>query len=154
MRIKSFKLFESSEDVNYIISTVKDMLLELNFLDIESRCELLKSRAKIAYVKKSGQYQYLDIIVINLWKKAIITHAMQSTDYSGLRSALITTKASYNWDDVKSVMEPIFEYLESEGFKYQLDQGTLAYNGVPIVSTSGSYQFDTIRTKIEMWFIR
>ena len=140
MRIKSFKLFESSEDIQYILSTVKDMLLELDFLDIESRCELAP------YVKKSGQYQYLDIIVINLWKKAIITIPDGST--------LITTKASYNWDDVKSVMEPIFEYLESEGFKYQLDQGTLAYNGVPIVSTSGSYQFDTIRTKIEMWFIR
>jgi len=37
MRIKSFRLFESSYNVEEIISTVRDMLLELDFLDIDSK---------------------------------------------------------------------------------------------------------------------
>ena len=48
-KIKSFKLFngvesrlfESVDDTNEIISNVKDMLLELDFLDIDKSCELL-----------------------------------------------------------------------------------------------------------------
>ena len=46
------------------------------------------------------------------------------------------------------------DYLESEGFEWRMDRGTLAYDGVPIISTSGSVQFDTVKSKVEMWFIR
>jgi len=92
MRIKSFKLFESSEDVNYIISTVKDMLLELNFLDIESRCEL------VPYIKKDVSIsENPEIIVINLSKKAIKRGDAIGDGY----------KASYTWSDIKDVMEPV-----------------------------------------------
>jgi 6-phosphogluconate dehydrogenase (decarboxylating) len=140
-KIKSFKLFngvesrlfESVDDTNEIISNVKDMLLELDFLDIDKSCELLPR------VWNDGRL--LDIIVINLWKKAI-----KKEDY-GFR-------ASYNWNDIKDVIDPVMEYLESEGFKWHKNKGTLAYNGVPIISTSGSYQLDNIKSKIEMVFIR
>ena len=137
-RIKSFQLFETfdeQDDVYQITNTVKEMLLELDFLDIERRVDIVKNHSKLQIDKSP------EIIVINLWKKAI-----KKEDY-GFR-------ASYHWDDVKDVIVPVIDYLSSEGFIWQMDNGTLAYNGVPIVSTSGSVQFDTIRSKVEMWFIR
>jgi hypothetical protein len=147
-RIKSFRLFESSEDVNYIISTVKDMLLELNFLDIESRCELvpdMKGYFKLVQVlKKDTISENPEIIVINLSKKAIKRGDAIGDGY----------KASYTWSDIKDVMEPVIEFLKEEGFLYRKDQGTLSYDGIPIISTSGSARLDNIKSKVEMWFIR
>ena len=137
-RIKSFQLFEAldnQDDVYQITTTVKEMLLELDFLDIERRVDIVKNHSKLQ-IEQSPE-----IIVINLWKKAI-----KKEDY-GFR-------ASYHWDDIKDVILPVIDYLEAEGFTWQMDNGTLAYNGVPIVSTSGSQQFDTVRSKVEMWFIR
>ena len=147
MRIKSFKLFESYDnDVNYIISTVKDMLLELNFLDIDIKCELvpdMKGYFKLVQVlKKDTISENPEIIVINLSKKAI-----KLGDAIGY-------KASYNWDDIKDVMDPVIDYLKEEGFLYRKDQGTLSYGGIPIISTSGSARLDNIKSKVEMWFVR
>ena len=133
-KIKSFKLFESLDDVKDIVTVIKDMLLELNFLDIENRVDIVN--------QLEDPNQSPEIIVINLWKKAIKIEG----DYH--------YKPSYTWDDVKSVIVPVMEYLESEGFKWRMDRGTLAYDGCPIISTSGSVQFDTVKSKVEMWFIR
>ena len=133
-KIKSFKLFESLDDVKDIVSVIKDMLLELDFLDIERRVDIVN--------QLEDPNQSPEIIVINLWKKAIKIEG----DYH--------YKPSYTWDDVKSVIEPVMEYLSSEGFEWRMDRGTLAYDGVPIISTSGSVQFDTVKSKVEMWFIR
>jgi hypothetical protein len=132
-KIKSFKLFESLDDVKDIVSVIKDMLLELDFLDIERRVDI---------VNQFEDLNQPEIIVINLWKKAIKIEG----DYH--------YKPSYTWDDVKDVIVPVMEYLESEGFKWHKNKGTLAYNGCPIISTSGSVQFDTVKSKVEMWFIR
>ena len=134
-KIKSFRLFESSEDIDYIRSIVREMLLELDFLDIETRVDIVNNHSKLQ-IEQSP-----DIIVINLWKKAI-----KKEDY-GFR-------ASYVWSDISDVIMPIMEYLESEGFKWHRDKGTLAYNDSPIILTSGSQQFDTVKSKVEMWFIR
>ena len=136
-RIKSFKLFESSDDVKDIVTVIKDMLLELDFLDIEKRVDIVNNHSKL----QRGQLLEPDIICINLWKKAI---KIEGDSY----------RASYTWDDVKSVIEPVMEYLSSEGFEWRIDRGTFAYNGVPIISTSGSQEFDTVKSKVEMWFIR
>jgi hypothetical protein len=132
-KIKSFKLFESLDDVKDIVSVIKDMLLELDFLDIERRVDI---------VNQFEDLNQPEIIVINLWKKAIKIEG----DYH--------YKPSYTWDDVKDVIVPVMEHLESEGFKWHKNKGTLAYNGCPIISTSGSVQFDTVKSKVEMWFIR
>ena len=132
-KIKSFKLFESLDDVKDIVSVIKDMLLELDFLDIERRVDI---------VNQFEDLNQPEIIVINLWKKAIKIEG----DYH--------YKPSYTWDDVKDVVVPVMEHLESEGFKWHKNKGTLAYNGCPIISTSGSVQFDTVKSKVEMWFIR
>lgn len=138
MRIKSFSLFESNENADEVISLVRDMLLELDFLDIETRVEL------VPYVKKvagTDIEDYPEVIVINLWKKAI-----KKEDYG--------FKASYVWTDIKDVIMPIIDYLDSEGFEWHKDKGTLSYGGIPVITTSGSMQFDTVKSKVEMWFIR
>ena len=134
--LKSFKLFENSEDVNVITSTVRDMLLELDFLDIDRRVDIVKNHSKLQISQSP------EIIVINLWKRAINIEG----DYH--------YKPSYDLGDIKDIIMPIIEYLHSEGFEWQKDRGTLAYGGCPIISTSGSVQFDTVKTKVEMWFIR
>ena len=144
-KIKSFKLFngvesrlfESVDDTNEIISNVKDMLLELDFLDIDKSCELLPR------VWNDGRL--LDVIDIKLSKMAIKIE--EEGGYIGINP-------SYNWNDIKDVIEPVMEYLSSEGFEWKMNRGTLAYDGVPIISTSGSVQFDTVKSKVEMWFIR
>ena len=67
-RIKSFKLFETfdeQDDVYQITTTVKEMLLELDFLDIERRVDIVKNHSKLQIDQSP------EIIVINLWKKAI-----------------------------------------------------------------------------------
>ena len=137
-RLKSFGVFESfdgQDDVNQITSTVKEMLLELDFLDIEKRVDIVKNHSKLQIIESP------EIIVINLWKRAI-----KKEDY-GFR-------ASYVWSDIKDVIIPIMDYLEGEGFIWKRDKGTLTYNDCPIILTSGSQQFDTVRSKVEMWFIR
>lgn len=138
-RIKSFQLFETfdeQDDVYQITNTVKEMLLELDFLDIEKRVDIVRNHSKLQ-IEQSPE-----IIVINLWKKAIKIEG----DYH--------YKPSYTWDDIKDVIVPVIDYLEVEGFIWQMDKGTLAYNECPIITTSGSVQFDTIKSKVEMWFIR
>ena len=137
-RLKSFGVFESfdgQDDVNQITSTVKEMLLELDFLDIDKRVDIVNNHSKLQISESP------EIIVINLWKRAI-----KKEDY-GFR-------ASYVWSDIKDVIIPIMDYLEGEGFIWKRDKGTLTYNDCPIILTSGSQQFDTVRSKVEMWFIR
>ncbi len=129
------QLFESNDDVKDIVSVVSNMLLELDFLDIEKRVDIVKGHSKLQIDQSP------EIIVINLWKRAI-----KKEDYG--------FTPSYNWNDVKDAIVPAMEYLQSEGFEWLKDKGTLAYGEVPIISTSGSYQFDTVKSKIEMWFIR
>jgi len=132
------QLFESNDDVKDIVSIVEDMLLELNFLDIETRCDL------VPYLKNDSIGENPEIIVINLSKRAIKLGDGIGDGY----------KASYNWGDIKEVIEPIVDFLKREGFLYRKDQGTLSYDGIPIISTSGSARLDNIKSKVEMWFIR
>jgi hypothetical protein len=143
-KIKSFKLFESLDDVKDIVSIVKDMLLELNFSDIETRCDLVPSVLTTSKYNNDSIGENPEIIVINLSKRAIKLGDGIGDGY----------KASYNWDDIKEVIEPIIDFLKREGFLYRKDQGTLSYDGIPIISTSGSARLDNIKSKVEMWFIR
>jgi hypothetical protein len=82
------------------------MLLELSFLDIETRVDL------VPYVKKvagTDIEESPEVIVINLWKRAI-----KKEDY-GFR-------ASYVWSDIKDVIIPIMDYLDGEGFIWKKDK--------------------------------
>jgi hypothetical protein len=136
-KIKSFKLFESSEDTNDIKSIVMDMLLELDFLDIETRVDIVKNHSELQLEQPTTE-----IVVINLWKKAIKLDGPYGHGF----------KPSYVWNDIKDVLIPIIEYLDSEGFIWHKDKGTLAYNDCPIIVTSGSQRYDTVKSKVEIWF--
>ena len=144
------QLFESNDDVKDIVSIVKDMLLELNFLDIETRCDLVPSVLTTSKYNNDSIGENPEIIVINLSKRAIKLGDGIGDGY----------KASYNWDDIKEVIEPIIDFLKREGFlltkfgSYRRDEGTLSYGEIPIISTSGSARLDNIKSKLEMWFIR
>jgi hypothetical protein len=138
------QLFESNDDVKDIVSIVKDMLLELNFLDIETRCDLVPSVLTTSKYNNDSIGENPEIIVINLSKRAIKLGDGIGDGY----------KASYTWSDIKEVIEPIIDFLKREGFLYRKDQGTLSYDGIPIISTSGSARLDNIKSKVEMWFIR
>lgn len=94
-KIKSFKLFESVEDINDIISTVKDMLLELDFLDIEASCSS-PSETMVTSLET--------LIVIELLKPSLLLPPSYQ-------------KVSFNWNDINDVIDNIKDYLESEGFE-------------------------------------
>lgn len=67
----------------------------------------------------------------------------------------ISKDNSFEWGDIKSLMDPIIDYLLSEGYEYRKDKGTLSYEGNPIILTSGSgLYFDggIIKSRCEMWF--
>ncbi len=140
--IKSFKLFESSsDDINEILSTVKDMLLELDFLDIETRCELVPY-LKVGAEDKINRFGDKGVgyqICITLSKPAVKI----GDNY----------KASFTWSDISEVVESVIDFLKEEGFLYRPDKGTLSYGGVPIISSAGSQQYNTIRSRLEMWFV-
>ena len=138
------QLFESNDDVKDIVSVINDMLLELDFLDIETRCDLVPSVLTTSKYNNDSIGENPEIIVINLSKRAIKLGDGIGDGY----------KASYNWGDIKEVIEPIIDFLKREGFLYRSDEGTLSYGGIPIISTSGSARLDNIKSKLEMWFIR
>ena len=123
-RLKSFKLFENTENVNQIKSIVKDMLLELSDLDYTTNC----------VIRRSDGREYIRIGI----SKPAISHDRYNI------------KASFEWSDIKEIMDPIMYYLESEGYEYRKDKGTLSYI-YPIISTSGN-AFDGIKSRCEMWF--
>lgn len=136
MRIKSFRLFESFnesrlrvfesfDDTLDIVTVVKDMLLELSDLDYVTNCVIRRMDSK-------------EYIRIGLSKSAVM-------------SGRYDIKASFEWKDIKDIMDTIIEYLVSEGYNYQTDKGTLSMGGQPIIVTSGS-AYESIKSRCEMWF--
>ena len=126
-RLKSFMLFENTENVNQIKSIVKDMLLELSDLDYTTNCVIRRSDGR-------------EYIRIGISKPAVIIPDYEFSYY----------KSAFEWSDIKEIMDPIMYYLESEGYEYRKDKGTLSYI-YPIISTSGN-SFDGIKSRCEMWF--
>ena len=128
--IKSFSLFESS-DVLDILPVVKDMLLELSDLDYVTNCAIRRIDGR-------------ESIRIGISKPAI-GDVVYGNGYN--------IKPSFDWNDIKDVIEPVIEYLKSEGYHYQLDKGTLSTAGHPIiVTTTPSNAYLGIRSRCEMWF--
>jgi len=123
-RIKTYRLFESFDDALDILPVVKDMLLELSDLDYTTNCVIRRGDGK----------EYIRIGI----SKPAISHDRYNI------------KASFEWSDIKEIMDPIMYYLESEGYEYRKDKGTLSYI-YPIISTSGN-AFDGIKSRCEMWF--
>ena len=124
-KIKSFSLFESFSDVLDILPIVKDMLLDLGDLDYVTNCVVRRMDGR-------------EFIRIGISKPVVISDRYD-------------VKASFEWIDIKDVMDTIIDYLKSEGYYYKGDKGTLSMNGQPIIVTSGNY-FEGIKSRCEMWF--
>lgn len=123
--IKSFSLFESFDDTWDIITLVKDMLLELGDLDYVTNC----------VVRRVDGTEYIRI--------GVVKPAVMRGRYD--------IKASFEWIDIKNVMDTIGEYLKREGYYYRTDKGTLSHFGQPIVVTGGN-AYEGIKSRCEMWF--
>lgn len=132
-KIKSFKLFESLQDINDdIISTVKDMLLELDFLDIETSCQLT-----------NRPLMEDDVIVIELLKPSISGFV----NVSGTNRSV--PRHSFELSDISDVIDNIKDYLESEGFK--LDRiSPITFSSIQAVSSLD----DGLYSRCEIRFIR
>ena len=134
-KIKSFKVFnsvesrlrvfESFDDALDILPVVKDMLLELSDLDYTTNCVIRRGDSK----------EYIRI--------GIVKPAVMKSRYD--------ISASFEWVDIKEIMDTIIEYLKSEGYHYRRDKGTLSEGGQPIIITSGN-AYDGIKSRCEMWF--
>lgn len=86
-----------------------------------------------------------------------VIRRMDSREYIriGISKIVISEDNSFEWVDIKEIMDPIIDYLASEGYQYRKDKGTLSYEGNPIIITSGSgLYFDggIIKSRCEMWF--
>jgi len=137
-RIKSFKVFnsvesrlrvfESFDDTLDIVSNIKDMLLDLSDLDYTTNCVIRRMDSR-------------DYIRIGISKPAI----------SQTTGGAYNIKASFDWNDIKEIMDTIIEYLVSEGYEYRKDRGTLSEGGQPIIITSGNV-YAGIKSRCEMWF--
>ncbi len=127
--IKSFKLFESLDYTDEILSTVKDMLKELDFNDFQHNAVIRRMDGK-------------EWIRITIYKPAIVNKH--------------TIGNSFTWNHVKGVMNPIIDFLSEEGFEWSKNKGTSSsrIDNNPNVVTTRSYSFAADNTKIEMWFLR
>lgn len=94
--LKSWELFESNENIDEVISVVRDMLLELDFDDIQSECGRY-------YGDKSSIYLTISKPT-NRVKKVCTNGVCRLGD------------PSFTYDDIRGVIETIIDYLESEGF--------------------------------------
>jgi len=83
---KETRLFESVDNTEECLSTVKEMLKELDFMDIRSNAVIRRN---------SG----VDNIRISIWKTAIDLERM-----------------SFEWSDISGVFDSINYYLESNDF--------------------------------------
>lgn len=128
--IKTFNLFESFDDTLDIVSNIKDMLLELSDLDYTTNC----------VIRRMDSREYIRI--------GISKPVLMKDGYATFGSS---NGASFEWVDIKEIMDTIIDYLKSEGYHYRIDKGTLSEGGQPIIITSGN-AYAGIKSRCEMWF--
>ena len=124
-KIKTFNLFESV-DTDEVLSTVKEILMELDFSDIQQR---------VVIRRMSGQ-EYIRIIV---WKPI-------SGVFRGFVS-LNDVEMVFRWSDISDVMDSVRSYLESEDFYFYTDSDEVKNKG----SWDGM-QYTNMRTHYQIAF--
>ena len=124
-KIKTFNLFESV-DTDEVLSTVKEILMELDFSDIQQR---------VVIRRMSGQ----EYIRITVWKPI-------SGVFRGFVS-LNDVEMVFNWSDISDVMDSVRSYLESEGFYFYTDSDEVKNKG----SWDGM-QYTNMRTHYQIAF--
>lgn len=124
-KIKTFNLFESV-DTDEVLSTVKEILMELDFSDIQQR----------AVIRRMSGQEY---IRISVWKPI-------SGVFRGFVS-LNDVEMVFKWSDISDVMDSVTNYLESEGFYFYTDSD--------VVKNKGSWdgmQYTNMRTHYQIAF--
>ena len=124
-KIKTFNLFESV-DIDDILSTVKEILMELDFSDIQQR----------AVIRRMSGQEYIRIIV---WKPI-------SGVFRGFVS-LSDVEMVFRWSDISDVMDSVSSYLESEDFYFYSDSDEVKNKG----SWDGM-QYTNMRTNYQVIF--
>ena len=96
------KVFESVDDIEEIVSTIRDMLLELDDKDFMTSVEYHFN----GHPNRDVKYY----IVVYISKPAIKHFPHGSNGYY--------LEPSFEWEDIEDVVGLMMEYLESEEFKY------------------------------------
>lgn len=126
MRIKSWSLFESNENIDEVLSTVKELLMELDFIDIKQN----------AVIRRMDSKEY---IRIDVWKPIVGV-------FTGFNS-IDSTERVFRWRDIADVMDSVTGYLESEGFYFSSDSDEVRNKG----SWDGM-QYTNMRTHYQIVF--
>lgn len=124
-KIKSFNLFESV-DIDEVLSTVKEILMELDFSDIQQR----------AVIRRMSGQEY---IRISVWKPI-------SGVFRGFVS-LNDVEMVFKLSDISDVMDSVTNYLESEGFYFYTDS-----DGVKNKGSWDGMQYTNMRTQYQIAF--
>jgi hypothetical protein len=130
--IKDYKLFEKNEEFSDVISIVNDILKELNFIDINGRCDI--SRVN----KRHGHYTK------HILKKENIYLIIK-----------VDSGKSFNWYDINDVINNASDYLKDNGFTLDSQKtstwGTgMNSDGIP--RTQPSFGNEGLFYKSEIWF--
>lgn len=126
MRIKSWSLFESNENIDEVLSTIKELLMELDFIDIKQK----------AVIRRMDSKEY---IRIDVWKPIVGV-------FTGFNS-IDSTERVFRWRDISDVMDSVTGYLESEGFYFWSDSNEVRNKG----SWDGM-QYTNMRTHYQIVF--
>lgn len=146
-RIIGFKKFESrnSIQVDEILTTIREMAIELDFLGIESSCDSvgIDSNGRIF---KNPTRKYGDqskFIELKLEKPAVVLDDHEQWP---------TILPSFKYEEAQLVVETIIDYLGQFGLKPLPEMGTFLIGERPIVATSGSRRLGTIKSRLHLVF--
>ena len=106
-RLKTYKLFESIQSIEDDVSIVKQMLLELDLLDLEG----IENRVVI---RKMDGKEFIRVTIRKIVR-------MKFPDISD----------SFSYNDISEVVETIKEYLLSENYVIDYENDELSNKSVP-----------------------
>lgn len=129
-KIKSFSRFNESKFQE--VDIVNDMLLELSLMDINGTCKYSSFAPYRSYPSRQG-----DFLVITITKPVKRVHKF--------------IRPSFNWQNIKDVVEGIHNYLLDEDWIWMTDKGTGSVDGLPYIVEKSRIN-SNYETKLEMWF--
>jgi len=146
-RLIKFEKFESRNSIHFneILTTVREIAMELDFLDIDASCDSvgIDSNGSIFKnpIRKYGDQSRF--IELKLEKPAVFID-----DHDDWPTIL----PSFKYEQIETTVETIIDYLSQFGFKPLPEMGTFLIGERPIVATSGSRKFGTVKSKLHLVF--
>ena len=146
-RLIGFEKFESRNSIQMdeILTTIREMAMELDFLGIDSSCDSVgvDSNGRIFKnpIRKYGDRS--KFIELKLEKPAVI---LDDHDHWP------TILPSFKYEQIETAVETIIDYLAQFGFKPLPEMGTFLIGERPIVATSGSRSLGTLKSRLHLVF--